>query len=111
MPPSRRQPGVPDTARSTEAVAGPGGQGEGGRERAGPLAGSVSPCPGHPGVLGPDMALESRGWGALKPPGLDQLHGNTAIGSSWPPSADRDKRGGNRGWHRKRTRENVGTGE
>lgn len=57
------------------------------------------------------MALKSRCWGALKPPRLDQLHGNTAIGSSWPPSADRDKRCGDKGWHRKRTRENVGTGE
>lgn len=50
------------------------------------------------------MALESRSWGALKPPGLDQLHGKTAIGSSWiPPSADKDEKGGEKGWHRERT--------
>ena len=102
---------MPDTVSSKRLWLSPGGQRAGGRERAGPLAGSVSPCPGHPGVLGPDMALESRSWGALKPPRLDQLHGNTAIGSSWPPSADRDKRCGDKGRHRKRTRENVGTGE
>lgn len=72
---------------------GSGGQAEG-RGRAGSLAASSESFPGHPEVLGPDMALESRGWGALEPPRLDQFHRNTAIGRSWPPSADRDKRGG-----------------
>lgn len=74
-------------------MPGPWGQGQEEDKGLDSQLDQVSPCPGHPGVLGPDLALE-RGAGS---PGTPKTRPFTQKYGHWqqlPPSADRDKRVG-----------------